>query len=101
MHVPVCVCLKVTTFFELFICVGEAMTEVIKQKLAFYTIKFKHSLSGGCNFPLRIIFVRFMLFRLNIFLWKVLVTHGEVEGTGKICEKNFPEVWFSELAINR
>lgn len=42
-----------------------------------------------------------MLFRLNIFLWKVLVTHGEVERTGKICEKNFPGVWFSELAINR
>ena len=32
MHVPICVCLKVTTFSELFICVGEAMTEVIKQK---------------------------------------------------------------------
>ena len=29
------------------------------------------------------------------------MTHGEVEGTGKICEKNFPGVWFSELAINR
>ena len=28
------------------------------------------------------------------------MTHGEVEGTGKICEKNFPGVWFSELAIN-
>ena len=28
------------------------------------------------------------------------MAHGEVEGTGKICEKNFPGVWLSELAIN-
>lgn len=30
-HVPECVCLKVTTFFELFVCVGEATIEVINQ----------------------------------------------------------------------
>lgn len=40
------------------------------------------------------------IFQTKLFLWKVLVTFGEVEGTGKICEKNFSGVWLSELAIN-
>ena len=40
-----------------------------------------------------------MLFRLNFFM-ESNSDHGEAEGTGKICEKNFPGVWLSELAIN-
>lgn len=57
-HVPECVCLKVTTFFELFVCVGEATIEVINQNGLSTLYKFKHSLFCGPNFPLRIIFVR-------------------------------------------